>query len=90
MRLLFCAAFAVGEPVRLIAGLNDRTMMRDAIQKRGCHLGVTEDRDPFAELQVRRDDDTGLLIELADEMEQQRATGFGERYVAQLVDDDAV
>ena len=61
-----------------------------AIQKRGCHLGVTEDRDPFAELQVRRDDDTGLLIELADQMEQQRAAGLGERDVAQLVDDDAV
>ena len=61
-----------------------------AIQKRGCHLGVTEDRDPFAELQVRRDDDTGLFIELADQMEQQRTAGFGERDVAQLVDDDAV
>ena len=28
-------------------------MMGYAIQKRGCHLGIAEDRDPFAELQVR-------------------------------------
>ncbi len=64
--------------------------MRDAIQKRGCHFGIAEDRDPFAELQVRRDDDTGLLIELADQMEQQHAAGLGERDIALLVDDDAV
>ena len=40
-----------------------------AIQKRGCHLGVIEDRDPFAELQIGGDDDTGLLVKLADQME---------------------
>ena len=36
--------------------------MRDAIQERGCHLGIAEDRDPFPELQIGRDDDTGLLV----------------------------
>ena len=64
--------------------------MSDAIQKGGCHLGIPEDRDPFTELKVGCDDDAGLLVELADQMEEQRATGFGKRDVAQLVDDDAV
>ena len=64
--------------------------MRDAVQKRGCHLCVSEDGDPFAELQIGRDDDTGLLVKLADQMEEQRASGLGERDVAQFVNDDAV
>ena len=46
-------------------------MMSYAIQKRGCHLSIAEDRDPLSELQNGGDYDTGLLIELADQMEQQ-------------------
>ena len=30
-----------------------------------------EDGDPFPELQIGRDDDAGLLIEFADQVEQQ-------------------
>lgn len=52
--------------------------MRDAIQKRGCHFCIAKDRDPFTELEVCRDDDTGLLIELADQVEQQCAAGLWE------------
>jgi len=37
--------------------------MRNPVEKRGCHLGISEDRDPFAELQVGGDDDAGLFIE---------------------------
>ena len=56
-RLLFSAAFTLGEQVRRIAGFDDVAVMSDAIQKGGCHLGITEDRDPFAELKVGCDDD---------------------------------
>ena len=45
--------------------------MRAAIQERGCHLCITEDRDPLAELQIGRDDAAGLFAKLADQMEQQ-------------------
>ena len=65
-------------------------MVRDAIEQCGCHLGIAKDRDPLTELQVGGDDDAGLLIELADQVEQQCAAGLGERDVAQFVDDDAV
>ena len=65
-------------------------MMGYAIQKRGCHFGIAEDRDPLSELQIGGHDDAGLLVKLADQMEQQCAAGLGERNVAQLVDDDAV
>ena len=48
-------------------------MVREPVQQ-GCrHLGVAEDAGPFAEAQVRRDDDAGALVELAQQMEQQRA-----------------
>jgi hypothetical protein len=39
-------------------------------QGRG-HLGITEDRGPFAEAEVGGDDDAGALIELAQQVEQQ-------------------
>lgn len=43
--------------------------MRHPAEKRGCHLGIAEDGDPFCELQICGDDDTGLLVELADQVE---------------------
>lgn len=65
-------------------------MVRDAIQERGCHLGIAEDSDPLPELQVGGDDDARFFVELADQVEQQCAAGFRERDIAQLVDDDAI
>ena len=73
-----------------MTGFNDCTVMRDTIQERGCHLGISEDADPFAKLQVCGDDDAGRLIELADQMEEQCAARFGEWDVAQFVDNDNV
>ena len=43
--------------------------MGNPVEERGCHLGIAEDRDPFPELQVGGDDDTGFLVEFGDEME---------------------
>ena len=49
----------------------------------GCrHLGVAKDRGPFAEAQVRGDDDAGALAELAKKMEEQRAARGAERQVS--------
>ena len=65
-------------------------MTHDATQKRGCHLGIVKDSDPFGELQIGSDDDAGLLVELADQMEEQCAGKPAERDIAQLIDDEAV
>ena len=43
--------------------------MRHPVEEGGCHLGIAEDGDPFTELQVGGDDDAGLLVELADQVE---------------------
>ena len=45
-------------------------MMGDAIEERGCHLGIAEHGGPLAEGQVGGDDDRGLLVELAEQVEQ--------------------
>jgi hypothetical protein len=46
--------------------------MREPVEQRGGHLGVAEHAGPFAEAEVRRDDDAGSLVEFAQQMEEQR------------------
>ena len=57
---LRCFGFAlrlVFEAPAFVSGLDDLTVMCEAVEQRGCHLGIPEDRDPFAELKVGGDDD---------------------------------
>ena len=53
-------------------------MVGEAIEQRGGHLRVPEDGRPLAECEVGGDDDGSLLVELADQMEQQLAAGLRE------------
>ncbi len=64
--------------------------MGDAIEQGGGHLGIAEHAHPFGEGQVGGDDQRGLLVKLADQMEQQGAPGGGERQIAQFIEDDSV
>ena len=64
--------------------------MGEAVEQRRRHLGVAEHGSPFAEAQVGRDDDAGSLVELAEQMEEQRSAGGAERQVAKLVEDDEI
>ena len=64
--------------------------MGEAVEQRRRHLRVAEHRRPFAEAQIGRDDDAGALVELAEQMEEQRAAGGAERQVAKLVEDDEI
>jgi hypothetical protein len=45
-------------------------VVRQTVEQCRCHLGITKHIGPFTEAQVGGDDDTGLLIELAEQMEQ--------------------
>ena len=47
--------------------------MGDAIEQGRGHLGIAKHSHPFGEGQVGGDDQRGFLVELADQMEQQRA-----------------
>jgi hypothetical protein len=64
--------------------------MGKPIHEGGGHLGVAEDAGPFAKAQIGRDDDAGALLELAQQMEEQRASRGAERQVAELVHDDEI
>jgi hypothetical protein len=61
-----------------------------AIEEGGRHFGVEEDRRPFAEAEVCRDDDACALVKLAQEMEEHRAAGGAERQVAEFIEDHEI
>ena len=81
---------AVLEAPGLVAGLDDLAVMGETIEQRGRHFRVAEDARPFAEGEVGGDDDRGPLVEPADQMEQQLATGLGEGKIAQFIEDGEV
>lgn len=78
------------EAPAFVAGLDDVAVVGKAVEERGGHLGIPEDARPFAEREVRGDDDRGALIEAADEVEEQLPTGLCEGKVAELVEDQEV
>ncbi len=49
-------------------------MIGNLVKQRGCHLGITKDGDLFAELQIGGNNDTGIFIELANQMREQCST----------------
>ena len=53
------------ESIAVIAGLQNVAAMGEAIEQGGGHLGVAEHAGPFAEAQVRGDDDAGAFVEFA-------------------------
>lgn len=52
--------------------------MGQAVEQRSGHFRVAKDRRPFSEVEIGCHDDRGALVEAADEMEQQLATGLSE------------
>ena len=84
------ASGAVLEPPAFIAGLEDVAVMRQPVEQCGGHLGVAEHRGPLPEREVGGDDDRGLLVEPADQVEQELTAGLSERQVAKFVEDDEV
>ena len=54
------------ESPAVVTGLDDLAMVGQPIEQRGGHLGVAEHARPFAESEVRGDDDRGTLVEPAD------------------------
>ena len=65
-------------------------MVGQPIEHGGGHLGVAEHLRPIGECEVRCDEQRGVLVELADKVEQQLAAGLAERQIAELVDDDEI
>ena len=74
----------------LVAGFDDVAVMRETVEQRGRHFWIAEDARPFAEREVRRDDDGSAFVEPADEMEQQLPAGLGKWQVAEFVENDDI
>jgi hypothetical protein len=81
---------AVLEAPTIIAGLDDVAMMRQAIQHGGGHPGIAEYQRPIGEGQISRDRQRRVLVQFADQVEQQLAAWLAEWQVAQLVDGDKI
>ena len=61
-------------------------MVCETVQERGGQLGIAEHAGPFAEAQIRLDDHAGVLVELAEQVEQQSAARSTEGQIALLVE----
>jgi hypothetical protein len=86
----FCVSGSVLEAPTFVAGLDDLAMMGEPVEECRGHLGVAEDGGPFAEGEIGGDDHRGLLVEPADQVEQELATGLSEGQIAEFVEDDEV
>ena len=73
-----------------VAGLDDVAVMGQAIEHGGSHLGIAEDLGPIGEGKIGGDEQRGVLIGLADQMEQELTAGLAEREIAEFVDDDEI
>lgn len=68
--LFFLFVFRCGgtgaETIAVITCFEDMTVMSEAIEESGRHLGVAEDLAPFTEAQIGGDDNTGMFVETAE------------------------
>ena len=78
------------ESVGIVACFDDVAVMGDAVEQCGGHLEIAKDLPPFAEGEIGGDDQAGLLVEAADEVEEQSAAGFGKRQVTEFINDHGI
>ena len=71
----FCGGRAGLEPEAVVSGFEDVAVVGEAIEQSRRHLGVAKHPGPFAEAEVRGDDDAGALVKLAEQVEEQGAAG---------------
>ena len=60
--------------VGIVTSFEDVTVVGDSVEQCRGHLGIAKDADPFAKAEVGGDKERGLLIQLADQVEQQGST----------------
>src|SRR5712664_836175 len=70
---------AVLEAPAFVAGLDDVAVVCQPVKHGGGHFGVAEDLRPICESEIGGDQQRRVLIELADQVEQQLAAGLAER-----------
>jgi hypothetical protein len=81
---------AVLEAPAIVASLDDVAVVGQPIEHGGCHFGVAEHLRPIGEGEVGGDQQRGVFVEFADQVEQQLAARLAERQIAEFVDDDEI
>ncbi len=81
---------AVLEAPAVVAGLDDVAVVGQPIEHGGCHFGVAEHLRPIGEGEIGGDQQRGVFVEFADQVEQQLAARLAERQIAEFVDDDEI
>ena len=74
----------------VVSGFQDVAAGGEAVEERRGHFRVAEHGGPFAEAEVGGYDDADALVELAQQMEEQRTARGAEQQVAQFVEDDEI
>ena len=60
------------EPIGIVARFEDLAVMGEAVEQGSGHLGIPEHPHPFAEAEIGRDDERGLLVKLGSPGETAR------------------
>ncbi len=76
------------EVITVIACFDDVAVVGKSIQQGYRHLFFGKHITPFREAQVGGNDDTGLFIEFADQVQEKKVTGLTEQQITQLIQDD--
>ena len=71
------------EAEAVVSSFQDVAAVGEAVEERRGHLGVAEDRGPFAEAEIGGDDDAGALVKLAQKMEELNRPGFTGEFLVQ-------
>ncbi len=74
----------------LVAGFDDVAVVSEPIQQGSSQLGVAKHARPFGEAQVGGDHHTGVLVELGQQVKQQRPAGLAERQIAQFIENHQI
>ena len=65
-------------------------MVCQPVEHGGRHFGVAEYLRPIGEGEIGGDQQRGVFVEFADQVEQQLAARLAERQIAEFVDDDEI
>jgi hypothetical protein len=80
------AGEAVAEAPGLGAGVDDVGAVGESVDDGLREPGVGEDLGPFAERQVRRDDQAAAFVAFGEDLEDEFGGAVGQREIAKLVD----
>ena len=65
-------------------------MMREPVEHGRGHFGVAKNLRPVCKGEICRDQQRGVFVEFADEVEEQLTAGLAEWQIPEFVDDDEV